>query len=245
MLKLIYSLSDKEITLKYKKRQTIWTTKFIIALVIALGLHSLAFFVFKIHRLSTFPSNILKSSKVYSEFKPFRSEHSRIHVDSNDLLLRPISSPKLSLPKLPLDLTLSSCFLVQEKGLVLAAASFRQIEKYPQRIRTQKINFYRFIEPIKVAIYGPLKPRFNGMTVKKKRVLIGTTQTLSILFEIQVEDRTGKVFETKLKASSGYPEFDQYAKNIVSNLTFDTCHSGFVTGGDLELNLEVNLNEAS
>ncbi len=245
MLKLIYRLSDKEITLKYKKRQTIWTLQFILALTATLALHTFAFFFFNIHRLNTFPSNILKSSKVYSEFKPLKPIHSRVHVDSNGLLLTPISSPKLSLPKIPLEVSLSSSFFDQEKGLVLAAASFKQLEKYPKRIRAQKINFYRFIEPIKVAIYGPLKPRFNEITVKKKRVLIGTTQTLSILFEIQVEDRTGKVFETKLRDSSGYPEFDQYAKNLVSSLTFDTCHSGFVTKGELELQLEVNLNEGS
>lgn len=179
-----------------------------------------------------------------SEFKPFKREYSRVHVDANDLLLRPISSPRLSLPTVPLDLTLSSSFLDLEKGPVLAQASFRQLEKSPQRVKTPKINFYKSIEPIKVAIYGPLKSRFNGITVKKKKVLIGTTQTLSILFAIQVEDRTGKVFETKLKGSSGYPEFDQYAKNIVSNLNFDTCHLGFVTKGELELQLEVNLNEA-
>lgn len=241
MLKLIYSLSGKEITLKYKKRETLWSKEFILAFLFTLGVHVGSFYLFKVNQGNKPLEKTLEPSKVYAEYQPLKPLASHVHVDSEGLLLKPLSEPQKKAPKLPLDQEISSRFIDESKEL--RDQSFYHLKIDPKNISHSCLKIYKQVDPFKVQVYKPLNNRFTPLVVRKKKVPIGSTKTLSILFEIQVEDRTGYVFSTHLKESSGYSEFDQIAQKLSKNLTFIPKRGGFITRAPVEVQLEVNIGD--
>jgi len=233
MLKLIYSLSGKEITLKFNKKRLFWTKELLIALSLSFGVHFLAFSLFHIKALKPLHEIVLQPGAVTSEVRMDVSSPKRIQVDE----VFPKNFPSLSESRLSMNhpLTLGDDKLFSSQG-----DPFYQMEKGEEFIAPPLVRLYKEIKPIQIDVSDSLKDRCEGIRVKSKKILIGSTETLHLKFKIEVEDRTGKIFHTEQLISSGSSKYDHYGLSLLKNIQFEKRVGQFTTHGELDLLIEAD-----
>ncbi len=86
MLKLIYSLSDKEITLKFSKRRLFWTKELLIALAVSVCIHCLSAVFFHIKALKPKNEIIVEALDVVEiEFRVGNGDMKRITLKPDQI----------------------------------------------------------------------------------------------------------------------------------------------------------------
>ncbi len=242
MLKLIYSLSDKEITLKFNKRRLFWTKELLVALLFSVVAHSLILGVFRIKALKPKDEIIIKPSNVFTEIYPQPSLMAQIRVDDNGFIQ--------TLPKPPMSRVLIETnkifferpFTIEnernsEEGL---GQCFSSLELNPISGNAPHLDAYKRVLPIQIVASDVFENRLISRFSKAKKVPIGTTETLHCKFYIEVEDRTGKIFHSEIITSSGYSKYDHYARRLLKDVSFEKIKNQFSTAGELDLLIEAD-----
>lgn len=239
MLKLIYSLSDKEITLKYQKKSSFWTKELLLALLLSFLIHLIGFSLFNIKPLKPLSEIVLMPGAVISEVKMAVPEILKTHVDEYGFLQTPPIAPVSSylasqghnIDFLPIN---------EEEKIDPFLDLFLNLEKREEEIAAPKIHLYQLQSPIQIQLSNTLKKRCYGMKIKPKKVLVGSTETLHCRFAVEVEDRLGKIFNASLLRSCGSSKYDHYAKNLIQNLKFEKKASSFTTKGEIDIIIEAD-----
>jgi hypothetical protein len=241
MLKLIYSLSDKEITLKFNKKSLFWTKEIVIALSISLAFHLVPYFAFQIKSLEPLSERILLPGFVTTEISKKGQVLKREKIDEYGFIQN-VPIPPKSLPILTsaFAYTESPLMTHEDKKVENSYDSFNQIEKIREPIISPLLNHYRLVKPIQIQVFGPLSQRCLGLKMKPKKVLLGSTETLFVKFRVTVEDKTGCIFHSEIKESSGNAKYDQYALNILKNIEFEKRPNQFATSGEIEFLIEAD-----
>ena len=242
MLKLIYSLSDKEITLKFNKRRLFWTKELLIALMVSVVFHSLILGVFRIKALKPKYERILQPSNVIAEIYPQSSPLAHIRVDDNGFLQ--------SLPKPPTGrVQVESQNEFFEKPLTLeldnrnyegVGESFSLSEKSDKSEKLPHLDAFKMVLPIQILASDVFENRLISRYSKAKKVAIGTTETLHCKFFVEVEDKRGEIFHSEMLTSTGYPKYDHYAQRLLQEVTFSKIKDQFATCGEIDLLIEVD-----
>ncbi|MCH9631824.1 MAG: hypothetical protein S4CHLAM6_01420 [Chlamydiae bacterium] len=242
MLKLIYSLSDKEITLKFDKRRLFWTKELLLALAISVCIHFLSLGVFHIKALKPRNEIVLKPSKVFTEINASSMHAPQIQMDEYGFIQTMPTPPKslFSVNKSNVSYDKPLIFLDEKNNGISFNNNFDSFEANQYIAPLPVLEVYRTIFPIQVAASDSLENRLAPMKTKAKRVPISSTETLHCKFSVDVEDRTGKVFYAELIASSGYSKYDHYAEKIIKNLSFSKEKGSFSTKGELDLLIEAD-----
>ena len=242
MLKLIYSLSDKEITLKFSKRRLFWTKELLIALAISVCIHCLSAAFFHIKALKPKNEIILKPSNVFTEIGSRSTHAAQIRIDDYGFIQTMPAPPigRVFSQNLQASHNRPLVFADEKNNKMSINEKFGALELNQDMSTFPALEVYRTIFSVQVAASESLEDRLNPMETKAKRVLISSTETLHCKFGVEVEDRTGKIFYSELISSSGYPKYDHYAEQIIKNLSFFKTRGNFSTRGELDLLIEAD-----
>ena len=242
MLKLIYSLSDKEITLKFSKRRLFWTKELLIALAVSVCIHCLSLGFFHIKALKPKNEIILKPSNVFTEIGVASAHTAQIRIDDYGFI-QTIPAPPIGrafLKNLQASNDRPLVFSDEKSNNIFINDGFESRELNQDMSLLPALEVYRTIFSVQVAASESLEDRLDPIKTKAKRVLISSTETLHFKFAVEVEDRTGKIFYSELIASSGYSKYDHYAEKIIKNLSFSKTKGNFSTKGELDLLIEAD-----
>ena len=162
------------------------------------------------------------------------------HIDKHGLLPRYVLEPESSIPRLP----------EMPDGLVfrkfpysrpesLIKEQFTQVERVSYHSNMGLLPYLKVKKPVQVFLNGPLAERSlvkfpikNLAHIAKRYFSEG--QSL-IKIHIQVNDKTGKVFWTKLTETSGNKYLDQIARRMVKLLEFERVENSFISEGEIEI----------
>lgn len=240
MLKLIYSLSDKEITLKFNKKRSFWTRELTTILAFSIFVHLLCFTLFNIKSLKPLQEVVLMPGAAQSEIETLISSPKKLRVDEYGFIQKIPSLPKTSSTLSNVVASISHPLtLGDDKIQVKHSDPFYDIEN-KGLISPPKVHLYRVVQPMRVEIAGGLRDRYQEIRAKPKKILLGTTETLHLKFRVEVEDRSGKIFNTEMLSSSGSSKYDQYALNILKNMQFEKRENQFITHGEIDLFIEAD-----
>lgn len=243
MLKLIYSLSDKEITLKYQKKSSFWTKELFIALILSLVAHLLGIALFNIRPLKPLSELVLVPGAVISEIKMGTPKLFKTHVDEYGFLQSPPIPPAYSQLTAHGVLTDSLPAAFEDEKKQIFYDPFLNLEKNHEQLIVPQVHLYKMQSPIQIQLSDNLKERCFGLKIKPKNVLLGSTETLHCRFVVEVEDRSGKIFAADLVRSCGSSKYDHYAKNLIHNLKFEKKVSSFSTRGEVDILIEADARD--
>lgn len=240
MLKLVYSLSDKAITLKFDTKKSFWTKEVVIALALSLALHALMYLAIQIKALDPKYEVIIPPSTVVTEIKPSRYLMDKVQVDHNGFIQTSVFSPQNFIAQLSSHEIRKPMTLKEDKKWSSNLNCFDTLEWKSELIEKPDLIVYKVIDPIQVDISDSLAERFIPLRVQPKRVLVGSTETLLCKFEIEVDNRSGAIFYGGLIQSCGYPKYDRYAENVLKNITFETSTEQFSSKGQVDIIIEAD-----
>lgn len=243
MLKLIYSLSEKQITLKFDKKNNFWTREFLLALCISLLMHLLFYGVVHVRFSLPQADFILKPSRVFAEVQINSEALKPPQVDEFGFLQNQLMRPQKTVFFEQGQLLRSSAPLA-----LLEEAPFSpqyQFENYPikpedSEIFIPSLEAFKVAEPIRMVASSHLMDRLYIPKVKAKKLSIAETETLFCLFNVEFEDRTGKLFVSELLTPTGYAKYDQYALQILNKLRMKPEKGRFSTKGEIQIFIEAN-----
>ena len=239
MLKLIYSLNDKEITLKYNKKSFFWSRELLMALSIYFALHLVLYILFHIKSIKPLTEEIIKPGFVTAEVVKNVEVVKKNRVDDYGFIQKDLLGFK-NLPSLSIALAFIEPPLVvkEDEAPIRKDDFFKCIEKINEPIISPILTHYRLVNPIQIQVLGPLSKRCMGLKMKPKKVLLGSTETLFVKFKVHVEDKTGHIFSSEMIRSSGSSKYDHYALNILKNIEFEKKTAQFITSGEVEFLIE-------
>ncbi len=243
MLKLIYSLSEKQITLKFDKRNNFWTRELLLALGISLLAHFL--FYLAIHIKSTQPRSelILKPSGVFAEIKITPTALRPASIDGFGFLQSQLTRPQKTVffeqteifnNKTPLALLEEPIFSPHYQ---LNVTSVKSLES---QVLMPPLEAFKIAEAVRVIASPNLASRLSIPKFKAKKIAIEDTETLFCQFNVEFEDRTGKLFLSELVTSSGYLKYDRYALKILEGLKLKAEKGRFSTKGEIQVFMEAS-----
>lgn len=237
MLKLIYSHSLKGITLKFHKKERTFNKRLIYALVIALSLHILFFLSFKVNYQSIKTSVFLLPHQVATDFKKndISVVGNRISQLDFTLLSRADESYKKENPV--------------ERLLAYNLTDYLEPDSFSEMLDFKRVSYeiqqdapldcQTFIDPISISSNNTnlILPQF-----KKKRMLIGSYESVKANLELLIENKTGRVFDVKVLGSSN-KEYDQKMKKVGFSIRAKPKADGFSSTAIIEVSMQIDKEE--
>lgn len=244
MLKLIYSLSEKEITLKYERRKKFWSKKLLAALSISFGVHLLMVGLFSIQSLKPKREVILKPSRVSAEIKAFLPLMSQLLIDDYGFIQNNAYLAKTSHFSSENASKIDAPTLFDEKDILEGFDyTFPSHESFRKKTPLPQLEVYKTILPVQIQLSSSLIDQALLKPMKPKKVRIGQSETLQCHFLVEVDPRHGKIYYSEMLTSTGFYKYDQYAKRLLKELKFKKRSSGSILKGELSFFIDADKRE--
>lgn len=251
MLKLEKNSRNHDVSVSFRSRDSRFNRTFLTAFGIALALHVIAGTLFQIRPFLLGSSEvILPPVAASADLTDPAEENENIaiaSVDKNDHLPRLITEPRYSKPAAP-DIAAASINrhmeYVMKKETSANANPFAAIE---QDLHSPDLDYIEGIlqfTPVTVRVSGQLADKsIEGKSIDDELVDMTkpvpchatSVNHVSTLYDVRVEDRTGRIFWFEPKQPVEDPAHKQAAENILQRLRFQTDNRTFVTSGEIEI----------
>lgn len=253
MLKLERVSHDNQISVGLRDKKQLFTRSLVTALSIAVGLHLLLLVLFNVSPIKIRWGN--------SSFLPVMVE-ADVSSPNDSLVLASINhnlqprtnllEPKPSLPAFPASPTFlpsRQMEFISEK--VHTANPFSQIEKAIYQPTFPPSRQQSVSKPIQLVISGPLATKtilknpvdqvvLPALTSSVKQNARDKMDHLRVIYSVQVDEQTGRIFWTEQKQKTDIPQLDLLAESILKNLQFVSTPASVATSGEIELHFNVN-----
>lgn len=237
MLKLIYSVSAKEITLKYHKKSSFLSKTFVLSLFISLSVHALFGLSFKIKPLQPCPDMILLPSRAIAELSSMKSLIHDVQMDMFGFLTTHFEAPqKPMLEEQHYEDLVPFSF---EDDLALLASTTQQPRAFESVLSLPPLEALKSVVPIKIVPSENLSERIHLPKFQPKTFPIGKTETLFCQFTLEFDNRNGHLFAIEKTISTGFLKYDQHIEKIVQNLKLTPSSEFFSTKGEVSIYMEV------
>lgn len=226
------------------------------ALCISLGLHLLSMIVFYIppHEIKSQKTpNVIMVSSYYNFGKELTAQnHAKTQLSTEYYNSKPAMPPQLiafqpTLPPLfnkenelsfldPIDLTKDSdvnALNLNDLNLNAISSNFGE-------------SFLKH-KPLQIHFSGELakKSLLNSEILNVCNLEISSMHPLiemQIVYSVQLEEKTGKIFYINVEKSSGFNVIDYLGEQIIKKMQFNETLDGFITTGYIEMSLLLNRN---
>jgi hypothetical protein len=233
MLTIEKDNEGKFIAIREKSSDGRWNRTFLAALAIAFFLHSAAALLIQVEPIQVSETLIVLSpASVQSDLNLTEGSNlvaSKIEPRQAKLFLLPPTSklPTISEPAKTPFLTSMISFNKDER----ISPRFFDVLKRGNRITT--IDPIPSSNDLKVTfqIFGKLTNRTLATKIKE----YSSKQPFHVICEVQVDDRTGKIFWSEFYPPLLNQEAEQIAENLLSELTFAPKTNSFITKGTIEI----------
>lgn len=121
--------------------------------------------------------------------------------------------------------------------------TFASLEALPYYPGAAGFHFIQHHRPIRLHLSGPLADcrlvddGLGDLNLAQER--IEPIETYQALFDVQLDNRTGELFDVKLVRDTGDPELDRLALAIIHSIRFEALQVGLTTLGHVELRFEL------
>lgn len=238
MLKLEKVSKSMEISISLRDEERFFNRPFLKALALALLIHLAAAMLFQIRPFTILGSQMLfPPAQVDTDISYTSDGGVFANLDHEEVVSFPIGEPKETFPKFPpvpddMEWMLSSLslFPIASTQNPFKFLESRWLEPDVISWAKQKIGG----NPIQVF---PSKQLAERMVINEGIEPFDPRQTYSILFDVQVDDRTGTVcwYEIKKIEGSIDRELNLEAENILRRMRFNSLEHSFITSGEIEI----------
>lgn len=212
---------SKKLDITLRQRERIFTRPLLQALGIALGLHLAALILFPIALTRFSGSQQVHPPVSVAAILPSFSGVST-EIAEEEIPSRYLSAPKSRMPPLPV-----------ASSLPLDMPELRASQDMPLDFLNDFLDHQpHFSEPLTVRISGPLALRQRVFTAPKP---LNTTHMGRVVFQVQLENRSGKIFWLERKEAHANEKVNQLAEKLIQELLFEPNQEAFVTEGEVEI----------
>lgn len=225
MLKYEKTAKDNRILVTFKDRTPLFTQDFAKALAIAVFLHGSFIFLFNIKDIGLLmsfrPANLVFNVESVLASNQVSLEEETAGRSREDAMQEP-PYENLFLVQMPL-IDIEKSF--DESLHHLDGKILDEVEFLPPAKRKKKIEILLSHEMANKKIINESEiAKFEKIEEK------GYAK-----FNVQVEDKTGKIIWSELKTSSGLKKLDQQARKLLAALEFEAAENSFATAGEVEI----------
>lgn len=238
----------REIAIRFRSRDPFLSRPLLIGLAVALLLHLLFFLCVEINPYRTPCEQIAPPTPVAVDLGSLIEIGGLLatsEMESYGLLPRHIIEPEPPRPKFPTlpPQAVERTPFIAAAPLVHTDAPFRQMRPAITLRRTPLVAVHRRYHPARVELSGPLAtlPLIDDGTGiwGEERKNRGRSELYTLLFEVQLEEKTGSLFWVRQVNSTDRAPLDEKGRQIVERLRFAPKPFGTVEGGMVEVCFEV------
>jgi hypothetical protein len=243
MLKLQRKAYHKDIAIRLRDSDPVFTKNMLLGIFIAFFLHVTPFLTIKIdstdEKMQFTRQSITVEADVGASAKG-QGVITTLQIDEHGFLPRYILEPEAAIPGLPdMPRVVVEHQLDNTRGSEVTGEVFTQVETVSYVTSLKRLAYEAVETPVRIRISGPLATR--PASVKDFRKLIQTAMEVMldgeyrVTMNVRVNDKTGEVFWFAIKDSSTSEALDTLAVNMVRKLAFDKENEAFVTEGEIEV----------
>lgn len=237
MLKIEKINRASDIVIEFRKRDIFFNEALLKALSIAFILHSTAFLIFHIGPFKLVNNGILPPSIVEIDVIDTDFQVTANIQDKRKLSRIPFA-PKVSLPTIP---SISKLGLIDYIDTI---ENFESKDNLFLKLETDLKNDLFFLSDelrpkavtTQILLSGNLSNRkFEDPTtlIEKQFKDIALTNPLRVIYNVKVENKTGRIFFAELEMPLSHPYVSPVGE-ILKEFRFEQISSGFMTSGQIE-----------
>lgn len=241
MLKLERSKKTRDISFRVRSRDPLFSRTIIIGFSIAIALHFSAALLFYIKPLLFDSETLLQASQVEIQFDKTPNPISTTSVERNERAMRyTIAAKAPSKPQIP---TFPSTEMRKTPRISQDNPAFKEIESRYIALNNQTETYQYPYVPLQMQLSGALRSlQINTSSIAYLNLInVQTSFTQPIhyyvKFEIRVMNQSGRIYYDSIIESSGNPTFDQRARQILKQISFQPIKTGYDTTGEINLTL--------
>ncbi|MCB1136322.1 MAG: energy transducer TonB [Chlamydiia bacterium] len=238
--------ASKEVTIRLSQHEPLFNRRFIRALGLAVALHLLALGLVRLESTQSEP--LLPQPVVVAELDPIGvmdfHQGTEVPLAQGGSLPHYVMAPESSVPDLPaLPLKGSDWHLPYERP-AHAKVDFTAVGKKPYRPDGLSLTFLEKHQPVRLSVKGALSQctllndGLGGLAKPFERY--DPVQQFRVIYDVQVENKTGEPYFIELSSSSGNTTLDRLARKIVRAMRFEPRSQGYMTQGRVELHMELS-----
>lgn len=241
MLKLEKKSRDREVHIHMRAKQCVWSPTLKQAFGIALGMHFFAFVLFHVSPFRLSYESILPPTSVEAEIAEMNDESdqlivSQIDGDENKThFTLNLSSTVPDIPSLPKVTFLQDDESVQSKDPLVAQNLFALVESdIKEHYFSSSVPSEELI-PVVINVSGKIAEKPAPQFSVLPRISSNSVQRL--IYAVQVENRTGKIFYFSLKEAAVPAQTQMIAESIIREINFEPepTSNDFITSGEVEI----------
>ncbi len=243
MLKLQRNAYHREIAIRLRDSDPIFTKNLLLGIAVAIFLHLVPFLTVKIGGIA-YKAPINRDPIVVEADMGLSAKGQGViitlQIDEHGLLPRYVLEPESAIPGLPdMPLAFVQHRLDNIRGKNAFREAFTQVEVISYLSPMKKLSYKKVEHPIRIRVSGALGVRSPDVRGLQKLAEVIAEATFDgeyrVTMDVRVDDRTGRVFWFAIKNSSNHEVLDSLAANMVRELSFNKEKDAFVTEGEVEV----------
>lgn len=231
---------NKDVNVTFRTRDKLFNRTFIYAMSLAVGMHLLAALIFQIHAFLNPDAGITPPIMVHADLSNSLNDgENRIlaNLDENDNRLKYLSPPPQSTPDIPqLSVRVEENQIEYVKEASIFSNPFTNIEEDWEYLTASPVSNSHAIPGIKINVSGELAeiPLIEeGTRIQLPQQLNASPH--SVIYAVQVEGKTGRVFWQMKKTSDEKSVFLAAAEAVLNEMRFQKNENIFVCTGEVEI----------
>lgn len=223
MLKLEKTSFASSLTVRLREKETFFESRLLMALAIALSLHLAAAYLFTVIPFYISSSFTFPPAKVQVDIPSEVSVTASLHSDHRSELIPPPISlvPFLETPLIHRESILAPTFSLDPLALQFIEERFWPTWQSPLSFRLEEPKMQLFIS-------GDLaKYRWNSHhpIFSQKQSLNASSSPAYVVYDVQLDEKSGKLFSYERKQSSGDQMIDQLTEKVLLELQFEPVNT--------------------